>query len=80
MPPRPIISVDVFPDFSAMTDSTLESLCDQVFTQLEDGPIVEGLFAFYLSIQTEIEDRQSAPASPLTASAAPEQSTAPIPA
>ncbi|UWX98347.1 hypothetical protein N2K95_06770 [Arthrobacter zhaoxinii] len=80
MPPRPIISVDIFPDFSAMTDSTLESLCDQVFTQLEDGPIVEGLFAFYLSIQTEIEDRQSAAADTMTASDVQEQSAAPIPA
>lgn len=76
----PIVSVDLFADFSAMTDSTLESLCDQAFTQLEDGPVVEGLLAFYLSLQAEIESRQ-APSVPLDSSVLqqapvmPEQST-----
>ncbi|MCC9205086.1 hypothetical protein [Arthrobacter sp. zg-Y769] len=76
----PIVSVDLFPDFSAMTDSTLESLCDQAFTQLEDGPVVEGLLAFYLSLQAEIEARQI-PSAPLDSPAlqqakgVPEQST-----
>ncbi|MCQ1949853.1 MULTISPECIES: hypothetical protein [Arthrobacter] len=59
MTQRPIVSIDLFPDFSAMTDSTLESLCDQAFTQLEDGPVVEGLLAFYLSLQAEIQDREA---------------------
>lgn len=59
MTQRPIVSIDLFPDFSAMTDSTLESLCDQAYTQLEDGPVVEGLLAFYLSLQTEIQDREA---------------------
>ena len=54
-----IVSIDLFPDFSGMTDSTVESLCDQAFIQLEDGPLVEGLFAYYLSLQAEIEDRQA---------------------
>ncbi|MCC9174968.1 hypothetical protein [Arthrobacter sp. zg-Y179] len=59
MTQRPIVSIDLFPDFSAMTDSTLESLCDQAFIQLEDGPVVEGLLAFYLSLQAEIQDREA---------------------
>ena len=54
-----IVSIDLIPDFSGMTDSTVESLCDQAFIQLEDGPLVEGLFAYYLSLQAEIEDRQA---------------------
>ncbi|MCC3290820.1 MULTISPECIES: hypothetical protein [unclassified Arthrobacter] len=69
MTQRPIVSIDLFADFSAMTDSTLESLCDQAFIQLEDGPLVEGLLAFYLSLQAEIQDReaQAAPRSELPA-------------
>lgn len=63
MTQRPIVSVDVFPDLSTMTVSTLESLSDQAFIQLEDGPVVEGLLGFYLSVQSELEDRQS-PAEP----------------
>ncbi|MCQ1946688.1 hypothetical protein [Arthrobacter sp. zg-Y1116] len=59
MTQRPIVSIDLFPAFSAMTDSTLESLCDQAFIQLEDGPLVEGLLAFYLSLQAEIRDREA---------------------
>ena len=55
----PITHVDLFPDFATMTTGTLEDLCDQVFTQLEDGPLVEGLFAFYLSALAELEDRTS---------------------
>ena len=58
MTQRPITHIDLFPDFSAMTLSALEALCDQAFTQLEDGPLVEGLYAFYLSLTAEIEDRQ----------------------
>lgn len=79
MTPRPILSVDIFPDFSAMTDSTLESLCDQAFDQLEDGPLVEGLLGFYLSLQSELEDRQSAAASPEPAWADPAQAAAQVP-
>lgn len=52
-----ITTVDLYPDFSTMTTGTLESLCNQAFTQLEDGPVVEGLLAFYLSLTAEIEDR-----------------------
>lgn len=58
MTQRPITHIDLLPDFSAMTLSALEALCDQAFTQLEDGPLVEGLYAFYLSLTAEIEDRQ----------------------
>ena len=63
MTQRPIVSIDLFADFSAMTDSMLESLCDQAFIQLEDGPLVEGLLAFYLSLQGEIQDREADTAS-----------------
>ncbi|MCC3279568.1 hypothetical protein LJ754_10445 [Arthrobacter sp. zg-Y40] len=56
---NPITHVDLFPEFSTMTDAALESLADQAFSQLEDGPLVEGLFAFYLSLSVEIEDRSA---------------------
>ena len=52
-----LTTVDLYPDFTTLTTGALESLCDQAFTQLEDGPVVEGLLAFYLSLTAEIEDR-----------------------
>ncbi|MDK1327481.1 hypothetical protein [Arthrobacter sp. zg-Y1143] len=55
----PIIHVDLFPDFSTMSTAALESLADQAFTQLDEGPLVEGLFAFYLTLAAEIEDRNT---------------------
>ena len=54
-----ILTVDLYPDLSTMTVGDLESLSDQAFTQLEDGPVVEGLLAFYLSLTAEIEDRMA---------------------
>lgn len=53
----PITHVDLVPEFSTMTTAALESLADRAFNQLEDGPAVEGLYAFYLCLTAEIEDR-----------------------
>lgn len=58
-----LTTVDLYPDFTALTTGALETLCDRAFTQLEDGPVVEGLMAFYHSLTAEIEDRLAQEAS-----------------
>ena len=59
MTQTPITHVDLYPDFSVMTVADLETLSDQAFTQLEEGPLVEGLLGFYLSLTTEIDHRRA---------------------
>ena len=65
MTQRAITHVDLLPDLSALSLPALEALSDQVFNQLEDGPLIEGLFAFYLSVTAEIDARR-VPALPLS--------------
>ncbi|MCC3293693.1 hypothetical protein LJ756_03560 [Arthrobacter sp. zg-Y411] len=75
----PITHVDLFPDFAAMNTSSLEALCDQAFNQLEEGPLIEGLFGFYLSLSAELEERSMRPAD-ITPGAAPAEAAGSYPA
>lgn len=75
----PITHVDLFPDFASMNTGSLEALCDQAFNQLEDGPLIEGLYGFYVSLLAELEERSLRPAT-ITPAVAPVEPAAGYPA